>query len=70
MTMALEWLKVFWRQITEKKTLQWKMQLRKMKSSSKCSHDKSKNKNRVYAVDNKMIASRTKLINKTFLQMT
>lgn len=46
------------------------MQLRKMKSSSKCSHDKSKNKNRVYAVDNKMIASRTKLINKTFLQMT
>lgn len=46
------------------------MQLSKMESSSKCSHDRSKNKNNVYAVDNKMIASRAKLINKIFLQMT
>lgn len=54
-------LKVYERQITERKSWQWKMQLSKMELSSKCCRDKSKNKNRVYVVDNKVIASENKI---------
>lgn len=53
-------LKVFARQITERKTLQWKLQLSKMQLSSKCCH-KSKNKNSVL-VDNEMVVSKKKLM--------
>lgn len=56
-------LKVFRRQITERKSLPLKMKHSKVESSSKCCYDKSMtiNKNKVYIVNNKMIASENKI---------